>query len=129
MPSLVGSEMCIRDRIEAVERSGARVVLSTQLNAACDNCSGVSRYLGDGADQVEANRRIAHWLEDCVRRLAREGARTLVEVCGRVPCDEQTLGDAIHPTAAGYRWIVRQWAAAIEALVPSQEGDRQESGA
>ncbi|RMF45369.1 MAG: SGNH/GDSL hydrolase family protein [Planctomycetota bacterium] len=118
-----------RRLIEAVERSGARLVLSTQLHAGCENCSGVTQYLGDSPAQVETNQQIARWLDACVRRLAHEGDLPLVEICGTVPCNQRTLGDAIHPTAEGYRQIVARWVATLERLLSETSESSQEDGA
>lgn len=96
--------------IDAVQASGAKVIISTQMMAGSPQCERLDRYLGSTPQQIQTNRQIARSITETVRELATVNHLPLVDIAADVPCDETLLGDAIHLTRQGHRLVAAAWA-------------------
>lgn len=102
--------------IEAVQASGASVLVSTQLMAGGDDCEDLDSFLGNTPSQIQTNREIGQSISEAVRDLAAVNQLPLVDVARVVPCNDELLGDAIHLTRRGHAEVARAWAEKLATI-------------
>ncbi len=113
--------------LEAIEKSGATPIVSTQVMASGEHCDGLERFLGNSAEQIEANRRIGSWITNQMREFAQSRSLLLVDCAAEVKCNGAVLGDAIHLTKEGHARVAERWASKIIPLLTSNERQDGES--
>jgi lysophospholipase L1-like esterase len=111
-------ERRLRQLLDSIEDSGAEPILCTQVMAGGQNCDGLEVFLGEEPEQIAANRSVARWITETIRRVARERHTELVDCAATVPCNSMNLGDAIHLTELGHQKVAEAWADKLIALTP-----------
>lgn len=106
-----------RALIEAIRDSDAVPIVSTQVMAAGQGCSGLDKYLGETRAQIEANRAIGQWITRCIRQTAVQEQVNIIDCAADLPCDATMLGDAIHLTKHGHQLVAELWCQELLKIV------------
>lgn len=102
---------------EAVEQSGARLILCAQATAAHPTVTDdLKPVLGpDDVSQARAIR-LGKWLHDTLADFARERDLTFIDVYAAIPPTTEMLADYVHLTAQGEERLAELWAEGLEQV-------------
>jgi lysophospholipase L1-like esterase len=96
--------------LETTERSGAAVIVCTQVMAAHPEApQELSNYLGDNEEQIKLTREIGPWVSEELQTIAKNHQLHFIDAKIEIPPDATVLGDAIHLTRKGHEQLAELW--------------------
>lgn len=109
--------------LEAIKRSGAIPIVSTQVMAASSHCEDLDEYLGNDLEQVTVNRKLGNWILDTERDIAASQKILLIDCAAELSCNKTVLGDAIHLTREGHVAVADLWAKSMLPIIEAASVD------